>query len=203
MTNENESRSDRKKEENQQKILRIALTLFHERGLAAVSMEQIAEAADFAKGTLYNYFPSKEALINGFMQSAFAQNQEERIAHLRSLADTRSRLSYLFGLLIEGVQAEKELFETFFLYRMKQLLSLRPPATTEQSGLATLGAEVIVLGQRGGELRDDLPLDLLEGLFEYALIKAIQPIYLQPDSFDAERSIAQSIDVFFNGARKH
>lgn len=47
----------RKKEKTRQVIITTAMNLFIQNGYEATTMEQIAEMADIAKGTLYNYFP--------------------------------------------------------------------------------------------------------------------------------------------------
>jgi AcrR family transcriptional regulator len=195
------SRTDRKKENTQKKIISVAVGLFNQFGLEAVTMEQIAEAVDIAKGTLYNYFPSKEAIINTYLQRSFQDNSQDRLLKLRQLPDTRSRLTAVFSQLIEGVKRQKQIFEAFMVFRMKQVLSFHPVAEGEQTGLTLLIHEIITLGQQTNELRSDLPDTILEGLFEFALIEAIKPFYLQPEQFDAEKSIQQSVDVFLNGAK--
>jgi TetR/AcrR family transcriptional regulator, cholesterol catabolism regulator len=45
------------------RIHRAAVALFRRQGYDATTVEQIAERADVAKGTVFNYFPSKEALL--------------------------------------------------------------------------------------------------------------------------------------------
>ncbi len=45
-------------------ILASALELFSEYGFHATSVPQVAENARVALGTIYRYFPSKEALVN-------------------------------------------------------------------------------------------------------------------------------------------
>ena len=65
-----------------------------------------------------------------------------------SLPDTRTRLTAVFRVLIEGVQAQKEIFEAFMVYRMKQVTSFKPVDEGEQSGLSFLIHEIIELGQR-------------------------------------------------------
>ena len=62
----------RKKEETRSRILNAALDAFEEKGYAASTMEEIAERAGVAKGTLYNYFDGKEALLSGLAEE-FAQ----------------------------------------------------------------------------------------------------------------------------------
>jgi AcrR family transcriptional regulator len=194
------SRMERKKEETKNKIITVAVDLFHAHGLEAVTMEQIAEAADIAKGTLYNYFPSKDAIIAGFLQRTARERNPDRLAQIRQLPDTRARMIQVFGLLVERVQAQKEIFEAFMVYRMKQVISFRP-VEGEPSGLSELVREIIQLGQQTGDLRTDLPDDMLEGLFEYALIAAIKPFYLDPATFNAQESIERSVDLFLNGAK--
>ena len=46
-----------------QRLLSEAQRLFRERGYAATSLEQIAEAADVTKGAIYGHFSSKEDLL--------------------------------------------------------------------------------------------------------------------------------------------
>lgn len=56
---------ERKKEQTRQRIAAVALRMFVERGFAAVTVNEIAEAAEVAKATLFTYFPTKESLVLG------------------------------------------------------------------------------------------------------------------------------------------
>jgi AcrR family transcriptional regulator len=51
------------KELTRQRLLSEAERLFRERGYAATSLEQIAEAAEVTKGAIYGHFASKEDLM--------------------------------------------------------------------------------------------------------------------------------------------
>lgn len=53
----------RKKEETRQKLSDVATRLFFQRGFDAVTVAEIAEAADVSRMTLFNYFPRKEDLF--------------------------------------------------------------------------------------------------------------------------------------------
>jgi AcrR family transcriptional regulator len=59
-------------EERQDHILRAALEVFSEHGFAATRLEDVAHRAGVAKGTLYLYFPDKEALFERMLQSVVA-----------------------------------------------------------------------------------------------------------------------------------
>jgi AcrR family transcriptional regulator len=58
-----EGRRERKKRQTKQQISDIATGLFLERGFVAVTIADVAEAADVSVNTVYNYFPAKEDLF--------------------------------------------------------------------------------------------------------------------------------------------
>jgi AcrR family transcriptional regulator len=54
---------DRKKQQTRARISTAAALLFVERGFDAVSVAEVAEAAEVSKMTVFNYFPRKEELL--------------------------------------------------------------------------------------------------------------------------------------------
>jgi AcrR family transcriptional regulator len=58
------------KERTRRRLLAEAQRLFRERGYAATSLEQIAEAAEVTKGAIYGHFASKEELMLSAMEAA-------------------------------------------------------------------------------------------------------------------------------------
>jgi AcrR family transcriptional regulator len=54
---------ERKKRERRKAISDIAMGLFAERGYDAVTVAEIARAADVSEQTVFNYFPAKEDLV--------------------------------------------------------------------------------------------------------------------------------------------
>jgi len=58
------------KERTRQRLLAEAQRLFRERGYAATSLEQIAEAAEVTKGAIYGHFTSKEDLMLSALEAA-------------------------------------------------------------------------------------------------------------------------------------
>lgn len=57
---------------NQQKIMETALALFTARGYDAVGIQEICEAAEITKPTLYHYFGSKHGLLKALLEKGFA-----------------------------------------------------------------------------------------------------------------------------------
>ena len=54
---------DRKKAMARQALVEAAIGLFEERGIDATSVDDIADAVDMSRGTFFNYFPYKEAIL--------------------------------------------------------------------------------------------------------------------------------------------
>lgn len=60
--------------QTQRQITEAALAIFLEQGITRTTMAQIATQAGVAKGTIYSYYPSKEALLRGVVVQALAQS---------------------------------------------------------------------------------------------------------------------------------
>lgn len=58
------TRRDRERQARSRAILDAALATFAEKGYEGATLDEVAESAEFAKGTLYNYFPGgKEEIL--------------------------------------------------------------------------------------------------------------------------------------------
>ena len=64
----------RRKDTRPAELLDAALDVFAEKGFAAARMEDIAARAGAAKGTLYLYFPSKEAVFEALVRTLIVPN---------------------------------------------------------------------------------------------------------------------------------
>ena len=61
------SRKEREFQRHRQEILKAALKMFSESGFHGVTMQDIARESEFAVGTLYKFFQSKEDLYGGLL----------------------------------------------------------------------------------------------------------------------------------------
>src|SRR6185295_2673302 len=75
------SRRERKKEETRERIFKAACKLFRDKGFEATTIDDIAEKADVAKGTFFNYFPRKEAVL-GYLSEMWIEEAELRTADI-------------------------------------------------------------------------------------------------------------------------
>ena len=60
--------SQQQKQENRRKIIAVAVDLIGDKGLKAATMRQIARQAGVGDATIYNYFPTKEAILYGYYE---------------------------------------------------------------------------------------------------------------------------------------
>jgi AcrR family transcriptional regulator len=97
---------ERKKEHTRQLLADTARRLFAERGFDAVTVVDVARAADVAPATVFNYFPTKEDLFYSGLE-AF---EEELLTAIRERATGESVLAAFgrFVLQERGLLSAKE-----------------------------------------------------------------------------------------------
>lgn len=100
---------ERKKQQTRQQIFDAARRLFAQRGFDAVTVAEIARAADVSEVTVFNYFPTKEDLFYAGMQFF----EEQLLEAVRTRARGETPLRALRRRLLESVDglASKERIE--------------------------------------------------------------------------------------------
>jgi AcrR family transcriptional regulator len=154
------NRRERRRLQTRERIFRAALKLFGERGFLATAIEDITDAADVGKGTFFNYFPTKEHILDalGELQvaklEAFANHAETQDLSTRellgraaqALAEEPGRSAALVRSMLQAIVTNDSVREGIGqkLDRARRLL-----------------AGIFKTGQRRGEVRADLqPMEL-------------------------------------------
>ena len=88
---------ERKKEQTRELIAETARGLFGERGFEAVTVAEIARAADVSTQTVFNYFPTKEDLVYWRLESF----EEELLSTIRDRVAGESVLT-AFGRFVRA-----------------------------------------------------------------------------------------------------
>lgn len=94
------SRRERRKREVQERIIEASIELFTEQDCEAVTVEQICERADVSRKTFYNYYLSKQTLIQALSET-IVFDEAQRIAEAaRAHSDsTIDRLRFLLDAM--------------------------------------------------------------------------------------------------------
>ena len=89
----------RRRAETRERILRVAAARFAAEGVDGARLDEIADDADVARGTLYNYFPTKEALIIAILKPVL-ELAERRVQSMAGLGPRRG-VDALLALFLE------------------------------------------------------------------------------------------------------
>ena len=94
----------RRKEARPAELLEAATRLFVEKGYAATKVEEVAALAQVSKGTLFLYYPSKQALLKAVVRENIAGRFAEWQAELEAFAGTTPELvRYAFQVWQERI----------------------------------------------------------------------------------------------------
>jgi AcrR family transcriptional regulator len=96
-----------------QRILDAAGELFRERGVEKVRMEHVAKQAGCSRGTLYRYFPTREALRLAYIQRASLRLHREVAEHVAPLRNTEDILVASLVFALREVRADPSLAAWF------------------------------------------------------------------------------------------
>ncbi|CAL95104.1 TetR/AcrR family transcriptional regulator [Azoarcus olearius] len=190
-------RRSRKRQQTADHLVGIAFELFARHGYGNVTMEQIAAAADVAKGTLYNHFPVKEALVRHRFHMDFGAVLPELLARLQTLPDCASRLREFVRLNASYFEQHREYVGPYLRYRLGQPINL--PAAEGRSGLDRVYAQLLEAGQARGEIRRDLPLAHLTGYLVF-LHLACMVAWVQKPGSSLAQEFDTMLDLFLTGA---
>jgi AcrR family transcriptional regulator len=103
------------KERTRQRLLAQAQRLFRERGYAATSLEQIAEAAEVTKGAIYGHFASKEDLMLSVLEAVPAPDYSTTLNdQSRPLRERLAALSRAVAAEQPGDTEELAMYLEFF-----------------------------------------------------------------------------------------
>jgi len=153
-----------KKVEVRTRLLEAAAQHFGQAGIDGANVDAISLAAGYAKGTIYNYFPSKRALFGAVIQEA-SRRAAERYLEVEPGDSTRSHLLALARADLAVMRGE----ESFMKVLVREALSFRPESYALV--MEHLGPYVVVVdaalarGVERGEIRSDRPTPQLAVLF--------------------------------------
>lgn len=91
-------------------ILAAAQKVFASKGYDATRMEEIAKAARLAKGTLYRYFRSKDAVYTATVEEALDKLAEVTDLHVRQAPDFAAKLAAFISVRIAFWQEHQQLY---------------------------------------------------------------------------------------------
>ena len=182
-----------KKDQKRKRIIESAAKLFSQKSYHEVMMEDVAKLSSIAKGTVYNYFESKEELYFSIMK----QRMEKLTVSLKEkIKDESSSIESLHSFIIHLYMFMMK-YQSFFLMYQKESMKAEHELCSELVGLEIdlkniLGG-IIESGKSEGLFRnieDGFAVDLILGSIYGAIQRGIEK------NFGDERMIAEREKIF-------
>lgn len=181
-------------------LLDSAARAFARHGLGGANINRISVDAGYAKGTVYNYFSSKEELF----AAVLGVGSEETLQRYRArtgLRGTRSRLV----AIVEADAALVREHEDFMKCLVRELVAPSPDVRAQvEAAIAPLVAEVALVlaeGQARGEVRDHLPAPQLSLAFLGALTMAYVQVWSSEGAWPTWEALPELVvGLFLDGA---
>jgi len=160
-------RKEREKESRKESIIDAAQKVFFEKGLLTATMDDIAEHAELAKGTLYLYYRSKEDLYLAVMMRGLVLLRgmfEEVIAQHYSTVRTLAELTNTFVRFFEHHRNYFRMFHFFNTPQFHKQVSEEMMIACDRcnESLWSLATGVFERGRAEGRIRTELrPIEIV------------------------------------------
>ncbi|RKE26236.1 TetR family transcriptional regulator [Paraburkholderia sp. BL23I1N1] len=191
----------RKRQSMLERVASLAGDLFQRDGFESVTMEQIAQVADIARGTLYNHFPTKEAVLASWIHQELARDLQDFALGMNADVEFADGVPPLLDLSAQWCTAHRELLLPYLKFCF---LDIQASITTNEGngdGLVALYALMIRNSQHVGKIRSDLSAAHLATLFHHLYLGALMRWLALPD-LELRHEFALAIDVFLQGSAR-
>ena len=188
MTTAAHAREARRFDRTAAAILDAAARVFSEEGTGA-NLAAVATAAGVSRATLYRYFPNREALLDALAVHALSQAGER-------LADAGLERTSVEEAIERIARAIVAVGDRYAVVASEQLKC--DPALPERMIGEPIRA-VLERGVQSGEIRKDLPVDVLAALFGGTLMAAVK--LTRHHQVGHEDASAAAATLFLDGAR--
>ncbi|MDO5067195.1 MAG: TetR/AcrR family transcriptional regulator [Propionibacteriaceae bacterium] len=183
----------RRRAETRRRIVETAMRLFTERGYDAVTVADITEAADVAKGTFFTHFPSKRDIFRYFGGEA-VEAMEAAISDEGSAAE---QLTAMLLAAIEWHRDNQELSRQMYLVRSFNFSTDLGSENQQRFGRVVVG--LLRSGMETGEFRADLDVEAAATLIQGSYYLALLGWHSTPSGPSPEDRLRALLQVLFQG----
>lgn len=198
-------RKERERLARREEILDAARQVFSERGFEKARLDEIAEVAELGKGTIYNYFKSKEELFASVIVRGIKLFQDFVSDAVQNKSNPTEKIAAYIDAAFEFFERHRQLFSIFELERSSLARSLNDDMFNtfceKEAGLLQFLEQLFYEGIKNGNFKklDSLKLaQTLFGLIHFITIQAIR----EPEKHNLKRDATFIKHLFFDGVAK-
>jgi AcrR family transcriptional regulator len=190
-------RRARKRQKTADHLARIAFELFERDGFQAVTMEQIAAAADVARGTLYNHFTAKEALLDHFFRLEFDTGINILLEDVGRVAGLEGKLNRLFDAFSGWAAGRRKYLPYCLDYQLRA--GLQRADRTGADALRQVFSTLLTEAQEERDIPDGADIPTLAAYLEHLYFAAILR-WLASDAASPGLECRRMVTLFLHGA---
>jgi AcrR family transcriptional regulator len=183
-----------KKNKLRGQILANAIQLFKERGFDEVTIDDIIGQLEISQATFFNYFPSKDAILEQAAEDILLRYQEMLEGEVRRDAPTPEKMARLLEAMGRGLQSDKRFYRTLFTRSVLHFGNVRAERI-----LSDLSAELMRQGQQRGEIRAEYDPRELGDIFIGTYYAIIMRWLHGDDGHSLVERLQRGAAIFFSG----
>lgn len=150
----------RKSERTKERIIQAALQLFEENGFENTTVQQITMKAEVAKGTFFNYFPTKEAII----EAIAIEKLEQLHIHVEQLNQDRTltllpKIKQFLSFLLTAERFNMHMAKKLWLYLVKT-----------ENLFITIWEQILINSQNKGEIPKHIDITIWSHILNSQLL---------------------------------
>ena len=191
---------ERKQEITRTHIISTAMSLFRSSSFDKISMEQIASKSDVSKGTLYKYFPVKEAIVSSYWKNNVKQESDVISKLFTSYPNTKTRITAVFISAADSFKIEPEFARIQFVYQFQEI-GRNPNNKQIRSGFEIFLEKILIAGQELGDVRKDILASTMAGQLLFLFTTTCLFWFSSPEIFSLEERLKETATIFIEGAQ--
>jgi AcrR family transcriptional regulator len=177
----------------------VASTLFERHGYEAVTMEQIAAEADVARGTLYNHFAVKEAVLAAWMHVRLADDLAPLMERVMTRKAFVSRVRALLDASAQWWVQHRQYAAPYVRFRFQELREGRSGNTS--SSMITAYEGLITEAQAAGDLRNEQSAERMANYLHFLYLYALLA-WIGNAKVSLREEFRQAFEFFMQGAAR-
>jgi uroporphyrinogen-III synthase len=185
-------KKENKKKQKREKILDAAAELFSRKNYHEVMMEDVARLVSVAKGTVYNYFNSKEDLYFSIMQNRLEKLTLLLNDRIHSEGSTIGALRAFVVTLYSFMMSDRNFFLIFRKETLNGDQKFCDNLITLENEIKNIFRDIIFSGVTEGlfrEIKDDFAVDLILGSIYGTVYRAIENNYPEEKIFNEKQKL--------------
>ncbi|GEM84019.1 TetR/AcrR family transcriptional regulator [Meiothermus hypogaeus] len=190
---------ERQKLRRRDRIFRTAINLFREKGFHQTTATDIAKASHVSRGTFFNYYAYKEAVLLDFGAQLLSELREQALAELGQGEPPLEVLRRLWDRLAEVSERERVLLSPL-AYELLNPDPERAKAAFEALPLGDLIADILRPLKLRGKLREDMSLERISrSIADVYLLSALRWAAYTPGR-QLKEEMTKFLDLMLEGA---